>query len=236
MTPSRRQPAAHPDYLEAPRLRPRDDFWGQVKRTVGGRPVDESQIAMIVDAVVDSLRLSPKDVVLDLACGNGALSARLYPLCGELLGVDYSDYLISVALEYFADPPRRHFICQDAASYVESEPNPERFTKVLCYGSFAYLSVEDAVLTLENLHRRFSSVQRVFIGNLPDLARASAFYRRSMPAVSVLTDPTSAIGIWRTEDQMAQVAAACGWEAEFRRMPDGWYGSHYRYDALLTRA
>jgi hypothetical protein len=47
-----------------------------VRRTVGGKPVDEEQIGLIVGAIRQALACRPADVVLDLACGDGALSER----------------------------------------------------------------------------------------------------------------------------------------------------------------
>ena len=226
---------AHPDYFIAPRSLPRQDFWRQVKRTVHGHPVDETQIAMIVDAVIAGLRPQSGDVVLDLACGNGALSSRLFPACAGLVGVDYSDYLISVADEFFADPPRRHFLCQDAASFVVQETHPERYTKVLCYGSFAYLTPTDATTTLRALADRFTAASTVFLGNLPDRDRAAGFFTDGVPPATVLADPASAVGIWRTEEELAELADACGWRASFRHMPSAYYAAHYRYDAVLVR-
>mgnify|MGYP003351999754 CR=1 FL=1 len=43
-----------------------DDFWGQVKRTVGGQPVTPCQIDMIVGSVRKGLTLLPQDTLLDL--------------------------------------------------------------------------------------------------------------------------------------------------------------------------
>src|SRR5262245_10350175 len=51
-----------------------DDYWGQVKRTVGGQPVSQEQIDLIVAAVKRGLQLGPEDTLLDICCGNGALT------------------------------------------------------------------------------------------------------------------------------------------------------------------
>jgi len=45
------------DYDSHARTRPRDDFWGQVRRTVHGQPVTEAQVGMIVGAAADLLAL-----------------------------------------------------------------------------------------------------------------------------------------------------------------------------------
>lgn len=212
-----------------------EDFWAQVKRTVRGQPVSDDQIEMIVNAIQTHLQLQPADAVLDLACGNGELSRRMFDACGSWLGVDLSDYLIEVANRHFAAPPRIAFVAASATEYLSSEPRPERFSKVLCYGSFAYFSQADACATLQLLHDRFVNVETIFIGNLPDRARASAFYAPREPEPGELTDPQAQIGIWRTEAEFAALAAQTGWDATFPMMQTGFFAAKYRYDAVLHR-
>ena len=89
------------DYDENARTRAADDFWGQVKRTVHGVPVSDEQIKMIVDTIRSALDLKPDDTLLDIACGNGALSHLLFDSCSGCLGVDLSEHLISVAKANF---------------------------------------------------------------------------------------------------------------------------------------
>ena len=65
-------------YKEHPKTCEPDDFWGQVMRTVNGKPVGEEQIQMIIDSVISTLEITESDVLLDLCCGNGALTDRLF--------------------------------------------------------------------------------------------------------------------------------------------------------------
>jgi SAM-dependent methyltransferase len=212
-----------------------DDLWAQVRRTVRGKPVPERQIELIASTILARLDLRPSDTVLDLACGNGALSARLFASCGAYLGSDKSAYLIGIARSRFESPPRRRFAVLGAAEHVRSEPEPERFTKVLCYGSFAYFSQADAATVLRGLRHRFPAVRRVFIGNLPDRSRAAAFYADRTPSEQELADPNSQIGVWRSREDFAELARSCGWHPEITAMPPEFFAAEYRYDALLTR-
>lgn len=210
-------------------------IWTQAKRTVRGEAVSEAHIGMIVEAIKQRLALDRRDVVLDLACGNGALSQRLYDSCAALLGVDISEYLISIANDRFADAPRFAYVADGAAQYLRAEANPDRFTKVLCYGSFAYFSQDDAEETLALLHNKFVNVETVFIGNLPDREHAAAFFAHRTPEPNELADPRAQIGIWRSQAEFAAMAESAGWAIEFSTMPDGFFSVHYRYDALLRR-
>jgi cyclopropane fatty-acyl-phospholipid synthase-like methyltransferase len=212
-----------------------DDFWGQIRRTVGGKPVADNQINMIVDAIKAGLEIREDDVLLDLACGNGALAHLFFDSCAGYVGVDFSEYLISVAKKNFEKPPDAVFTKQDVAAYVRREPKPKRFTKAVCYGSFSYFPDPDAVDVLRLLFERFSNIESFFIGNLPDRDRVEKFYTKRDPNQDELSDPCSQIGIWRSRDDFAKLTNKAGWHVEFLSMPMEFYGAHYRYDALLTR-
>jgi SAM-dependent methyltransferase len=220
-------------YKEYPKTCREDDFWGQVKRTIRGVPVSDDQIEMIVDAVVDGLQLQRDDNLLDLCCGNGALSTLMFEYCKTGYGVDFSEYLISIANKNFASHSQT-FICQDVMNFCMSTPRPERFTKAVCYGSFAFLEQAGATEVLKLLRRRFTNVKRIFIGNCPDKKSLHDFFDGKDYTDGIEDDPDSPIGIWRTEAEFISLAERCGWRAEFRKMPTHYYAAHYRYDVVLT--
>lgn len=221
------------DYKEYPKTLPPDDFWGQVRRTQYGKRVSEDQIQMIVTAIQQCLGLEPADHLLDLACGNGALSARLFDSCAELLGVDFSEYLVSVAKQNFERLPRYSFLVCDAASYVQQEPRPDRFTRVNCYGSFPFFKSEDARTVLSTLRQKFINIKKVFLGNLPDRERAHLFYPAGKDYSQELDDPAGQVGLWRSKEDMLCLARDTGWTAAFHHMPAAFPWGHYRYDVIL---
>lgn len=222
------------DYDEHAKTKAPDDFWGQVRRTVKGEPVSEYQIQMLVDAILSALNLSKDDMLLDIACGNGALSNLLFDSCAGYLGVDLSTHLINIAKANFEVLPGYKFAQQGAAEYVRLETDPKIFTKALCYGSFSYFSDDDATEVLTTLFEKFIHVETVFIGNLPDKDQASKFYKKPLNFAE-LSDCSSQIGIWRTRSEFTQLASNAGWNVKVLTMPEDFFASYYRYDALLIR-
>ena len=218
------------DYDAHARTRPRDDLWGQVRRTVRGRPVPAEQIDAIVAMIRRRLGLGAGDVLLDLACGNGALTARLRGYVAASMGVDVSSYLIGVARERFASEAH-DFFEHDAAAFVESSADAGGFTKALCYGSLPYMDDATVRRMLLALHARCPAVDRVFLGNLPDPARAGLFYGGAVPD---LRAPRSDIGVWRSAEELAALAGP-GWTLSVSVMAPEFYAAHYRFDALLVR-
>lgn len=220
------------DALEHPKTCAPDDFWGQVRRTVNGKPVPQEQIDMIFAMVRDALRFEREDALLDLCCGNGALGSAFFGEIGEYLGVDMSPYLIEIAEENFSTPPARTFVHMKVQDYCLREPDPSRFTKILIYGAFPYFSLKEAHALLHCLRKRFTEVRRLFIGTIPDIACADAFFQgRERPS---LEDSTTAIGRWYARQEFLDLSSTAGWQARIVESPAGYYQAHYRYNALLT--
>jgi len=210
-------------------------YWQQVKRTVYGQPLDEAQIALIVDNIVAGLDLRSDDVVLDLACGNGALSSRLFGRCRGLVGVDMSPYLVEIAQRDFARPPHYRFCVSDAVSYLALQHDVPAFTKVLIYCAFPYFSRADGARVLRMLGDGFATVTRVFIGELPNRRRADRFYRERIPVETTLDDHEAQIGVWYLPEEIAALARAAGWLFSCSDMPCDFQAAAYRFNATLVR-
>lgn len=223
-------------YKTYPRNCAADDYWGQVGRTVKGIAVPQQQIDLIVDNVSCSLDLSADDTLLDLCCGNGALTAYFFSRCRGGVGVDFSEFLIDVANRKFRARPDERYVCADALDYLGTEPQPDMFTKVLCYGAFQYFPTETGRRLLDALRTKFGHVARLHLGNLPDKTRLEDFYKDREYVPGIENSAETPIGIWWSPDELARLAAACGWSCRILRMPEQFYASHYRFDALLTPA
>ena len=208
------------------------DFWGQVRRTVNGQAVPEEQIHLIIEAMVAALDLREDDVLLDICCGNGALSARFFERCAGGLGIDYSPTLIGVARKHFDVGPSVAYETGEAVAYATNAPDPGRFTKAIVYGSISYFPRAATEALFAALRQRFTSLSRLVIGNVADLAHIREFFGdRYEPGIE--DRPDSAIGVWWSREEFAAMAARAGWSVAYQRMPEAFYASHYRFDAIL---
>jgi hypothetical protein len=221
-------------YKEYPKTCEPDDFWGQVKRTVNGKPVTQDQIDMIVQVACNTLNLSKNDRLLDLCCGNGALTRYFFDACSGGLGVDFSEYLINIAKNNFIKRSDEKFLLQDVVEFAKTYEYPKLFSKAICYGSFMFLPHEAAYDLLYYIRRRFPRISKIFIGNLPDKSKMDHFFSKHAYTPGVENDPGSPIGIWHDEREFILMSKKTGWKTVITRMPPEFYGSHYRYDAILT--
>lgn len=222
------------DYEHYPRHLPRDDFWGQVRRTVHGRRLTELEIGPIVQQLRDGLLLTSTDSLLEVACGNGALSARLFDECSSYLGTDYSEYLIGVAREFFERQPTHVFAHGDAITSLENVRNPHRFTKALCCSFIQYLPELRVADLLATLHRRFPNVDRVLIANVPDRSRADRFFGSGHDE-KLLAEHQSQIGRWWSPQEITALSRDCNWLPEVKPIDSRVFNSKYRFDVVLTR-
>jgi len=211
-----------------------DDLWGQVKRTVNGKPLPDAQIAMIINRVSTQLALDKSDTLLDLCCGNAALSTQWFRQCTQGVGVDASPHLIEIANTRFAGDGRDRYIVSEALSYLLSTPENAGFTKAVCYGSLQYFSRERAGALLSALRENLPTLQRVMIGNIPDRDRAALFFNSDRADNVDLDSPLSPIGVWYSARAFSELAEASGWHCEISMMPAEFHASHYRFDALLS--
>ena len=130
---------------------------------------------------------------------------------------------------------KEDYVLQDALKFCVEAVDAERFSKAVCYGSFAYFDFEYAELMLKSLYENFINIKTIFIGNCPDKDLAMDFFKRRNENSYDLNDHTSAIGVWRTQKEFKEMLSSSGWDVEFKRMPPKYFAANYRYDVVLTR-
>ena len=124
------------------------EFARQVKYTVGGQPVPDSEIRASADLVCANLELEFNDTVLDLCCGNGLMTSHLAAQCRDVLGVDFSSTLIGVARDAHSGP-NITYLCEDVIEFLHSpEASGLQFSKILMNGGLQYFKSKDLPLLI----------------------------------------------------------------------------------------
>jgi len=98
------------------------------------------------------------DSVLDIGCGNGAISLPLLPRCRHLTLLDLSSKMLALAKQRV--PPKRlgdvQFIQGD---FLEADLKPESFDLILCIGVLAHVdSVSKVIAKVSQLARPGASI------------------------------------------------------------------------------
>jgi len=143
------------------------DFWGQIRRTVNGKSVSKKNINLIVSEITAKLKLSKNDILLDLGCGNGALTYLLRKKVKKISAVDFSTFLINVARKNFRSKNIKYYN-HEIYEFLKKK-DIFLHNKVLIYGVFSYLSNFKAKKIIKIFDTKFINLEKVFIGNLPDI-------------------------------------------------------------------
>jgi SAM-dependent methyltransferase len=220
------------DYLERPKSSDPNNFWDQVRRTVNGKPISEEQIKIMCEMIKLGCSLNSNDILLDLCCGNGKLGSLFFHEIDEYHGIDMSDFLIEIAKKNFEKKPNFLFTKSDLISYLINEDMPDKYTKCLIFGSIAYFSINQIKFILKSLYEKFTSIEIIYIGPIPDRKKAHLFYKGKSNVD--LEDHTSSIGRWFEEEQFKKISNENGWNCKIQ-MNDNFYQNFYRFNAILER-
>lgn len=77
---------------------------------------DYEKIADRVEEIFKMCKIKP-NLVLDLACGTGSLTVELAKRGYDMIGIDMSEEMLSVAYDKAADFPEIRFLCQDMTQF-----------------------------------------------------------------------------------------------------------------------
>lgn len=221
-------------HKEFPKSVGRNEFWKQIKRTVNGEPVSQSHIDQIVEIIRHKLKLEPNDNLLDLGCGNAALASYLFSDLNKYHGVDFSDYLLSVAKENFYVSGKTTYQNLNLREDYKSIKGIHSYNKVLIYGTFSYLGKTAGTGLLRHLCA-VETVRDIFIGNIPDIEQAPEFFEARAIKDYLLDDEHSAIGVWWDFRELQNIFEKEGLTVRKSKMPPSFYASHYRFDLLASK-
>jgi cyclopropane fatty-acyl-phospholipid synthase-like methyltransferase len=219
-------------HKEFPKSVGRKEFWKQIKRTVNGKEVSEEDIKHIIKQISDHISPNENDHLLDLGCGNAALASNFFSSIGKYTGVDFSEYLLGVAQEFF-NPINVEYVYDSAENFINNCSSPKIYTKILIYGVMSYFGRDGLIKILSNIKSDFVSTERIFIGNIPNKLKAQEFYDNRSVKNFNLEDSKSAIGTWWDPEELTQLCYQIGFKVKLLYMPESFYGSKYRFDILL---
>lgn len=208
----------------------------QVERTVGGMPETPNQIELVIGGIKRRLNLSGDDVLLDLCCGNGLITARLSPWCRAVVGADYSCELIQVAQERSA-APNTVYLHRAADDLRPTDFSMGAPTKVCMNAGLQYFTERMVGRLLHSLEGLVQQDLALYFTDVPDAGKIEAFYntaerwaefeRRCMAG-------TEAVGTWWDRDHLRSIMEKAGYSARIIDLEPDRFTAHYRFDVLAV--
>lgn len=206
----------------------------QTGKTVNGLEVGEDQLSLIVTQIVNCLGLNNTDHLLDFGCGNGLLTARLSKRARKVIGVDFTDSLLTYA---------RHNNCYENIEYIRSDildVSPDlldNISSLVMYEVLQHLDLAEFRKLIANLDT-LKSGSRFFIGGIPDMDRIKSFYDTDVKYDYYLTcelEGRPHLGRWWLESELTNISADMRWDIKYFKQPNLLYTSHYRFDAVMVK-
>lgn len=213
-----------------------DDHLKQVGHTVGGKTISEAELKAIVDDIVEILKLSDEDNLLELCCGNGVITKRLSFYVKHIFAIDSSEKLIDVALS----KNQNNLISYSMGDILELNEllKPEgNYTKVLMFAALQHFKKEQ-LSEIINLIRPFChSDFKLLFGFVPDINKRWCFYdtfdKRKQYLFRRLSN-TDVMGTWWNKKFIYRVCAEMSLKCEFIDIPENRYGGSYRFHVLVS--
>jgi cyclopropane fatty-acyl-phospholipid synthase-like methyltransferase len=210
------------------------EFLSQVERTVGGRPIDEKQIRLAVEAARVALCLTATDCLLDLCCGNGLLTIRLAAVCQSSYAVDFSEYLIEIARRHHTAPTLKYIHCPVTGLGL-MQFGGRRPNKICMITALQYFTKATLKRLLGGLSNLADAPATLYFSDVPDVDRLYEFYdtaERRADFERRRAAGNEAVGTWWSRQDLAELLAGEDYLAEFRDQDSRRFGAHYRFDLV----
>ncbi len=209
-----------------------DEALSQVGMTVLGHPVAHYYIDKIADVIATNLDLSPHDIVADLGCGNGLITAQIAAKVAQIVGIDISDGMIRTAQANYA----RANCSYHLGDIARLQPLPiNGVKKCYSYGVLQHLTTQETSDLFGRLIDQIGHDLIYFVGGIPDNSRKKAFYNtheRWTYYERRLAEGTEQIGHWWDRRDLIALCDEFGLRCKLIDQP-GLYWSHYRFDAKI---
>ncbi|MEI8207448.1 MAG: bifunctional GNAT family N-acetyltransferase/class I SAM-dependent methyltransferase [Kiritimatiellales bacterium] len=209
----------------------------QVERTINKKPINDAQFKIVYERIVMALSLEKNDVVLDLCCGNGAVTEKIANYVDSITGVDFSQPLLDVANTLKSN--NVNYICGSVLddSLVKLIKN-RKFKKVYMNTGLQHFAENDFSKLLDNFLMLSAPKAIFFITDIPEKKNLRVFYNteeRLKEYYERTANGTEAIGTWWDREFLVETAMKKGLILEALDQSADSQMSHYRFDAMIYK-
>jgi len=213
-----------------------DDHHRQVLRTIDGEPTSREDVA-VAEGVVEALGLRPDEVLVDLCCGNGLITALLARRCRRVLALDYSQPLIDIARAGYA-APNLTYVCAAAEALSDEMLGDELADAASMVSALQFFDEHRLGAMVQSVLRLARPRFRLVLTDIPDARRRDEFYdtpEKRAAHQRRLADGSELLQHWWTPEELADLAAHQGLTARVVRRDPRLTDNHFRFDLLMER-
>jgi SAM-dependent methyltransferase len=213
------------------------EFLKQVDKTVSGQPISSVLFDAYISDIRKALDVNKTDLVLDMCCGNGIITAEISKGCHSIVGVDYSEPLIKIAKKYNC-PTNASYFQMSIFDHDFKRRIDWSFTKIFMYDALQHFKENELTRILKLIWEISTTNSVVFLGGIPDMDKLWDFYdteeRREDYRIRKEKDQ-EAIGTWWKRENVIGACVQSGFDCEVLSQNPLLHSAHYRFDVRLAR-
>lgn len=217
-----------------------DDLLFQVGHTEGGQAITPAQFSAMVGDLQALLELSPEDHLLDLCCGNGAVTSVLAPQVSATVGIDLVEGLVEVARrQEHVGAHVRYQQCDLRRLSEHPALEEEPFNRVLLHAALQHFTPGDFKPLMREILRRSTPDVVIVIGFVPEAGKQRFLLntpRKRLYNWYLRARGRDMFGHWWSRVQLTQACADLGLACSFHPVHDSLRASSHRFDMRITAA
>jgi cyclopropane fatty-acyl-phospholipid synthase-like methyltransferase len=215
------------------------EFLQQVGKTVSGKPISHDQFMAILLDIYKGLDLNKTDIVLDMCCGNGLVTAEIAKKCNSIIGIDHSDSLVKIAKEYYQPENITYYQGSILDPGIKTYfLNVRPFTKILMYEALQHFTEDDLATILEITTEISTPNVVIFWGSIPDKDKIWDFYdtdeKREMYQIRKSRNEEK-IRNWWDKKIIEKECLRNGYKIQFLAQNPILHSAYYRFDVQLSK-
>jgi len=211
------------------------DLFYQAGKTISGKVINPSKFKAIVKNISTHLKLKKNDNLLDLCCGNGALTYELAKKVNSVIAIDFSKPFIENARK-FKHRQNITYIHQDIKKLDKLNFN-NNFSKVLLYDALAYFNKFELDRLLLKLRRIIVGEAGIMFGSVLDYKKKWEFYntygRKLNYFANSILGSNQGIGKWWNKKDIIKICSTNRLSYKFYKQDSLLHTAHYRFDVLI---
>lgn len=203
----------------------------------------EYNIELIAKDIIDKLKITQNDRVLDLCCGNGLITKIVAKYCKEVHGVDFSEILIETAKKENKSQ-NIHYYLKNALN-IDELFSEKKFDKAYCYFSFQYFNYKNGGKLIELIARVTKQNGLILIGDIPEKRKKDAYYNTWRKRVGFLKQKVirkihgeegeDDLGWWWFPNQIKETCKKLNLKCEILEQDKRLPHAHYRFDVIFKK-
>ncbi len=209
----------------------------QVGHSINGSAISQLDVDVIINDITNGLSLNKNDSLLDLCCGNGAITHKLSKTCRNIVAIDLSKELISIAKKQFS-AENIIYEHRDVYSLTKQFGHSLNINKVLMFAALQHFKKNDLADLLLLIFSICGSDTRIFFGFVTDNSYKWKFHNSPKKKILYYTRRLlkyDKMGTWWQKDYIAEVCHSLNLTCTFQSVLKGCYGYPYRFHCTIQK-